>query len=160
MPCETPEEDTGKHRIKSPETTFGVPACVARPVGKTEIAGQPKAKEAAVKEWKRLWEKDVWDAKIAREWHDVAAEARKNNVNVHMGRLFGIMVEKAAELPEGDPRRNTNIAWCSKGTKRLLKTGKQPSSKITIDLRDITNTFFLPDTKHISNKNISLYSVL
>ena len=93
-----------KHRIKSPETTYGVPACVARPVGKKEIASQPKAREAAVKEWKRLWEKDDWDANVVREWHDVAAEARKDHVDVHMGRLFGIMVEKAAELPEGDPR--------------------------------------------------------
>jgi hypothetical protein len=40
-----------------------------------------------------------------REWNDVAAEARRSKVDVHMGRLFGIMVEKAAELPEGDPRR-------------------------------------------------------
>ena len=104
MPCEIPDEDAGRHRIKSPETTFGVPACVARPVGKKEIASQPKAREAAAKEWKRLWEKDVWDATVV-EWYDVAAEARKSNVNVHMGRLFGIMVEKAAELPEGGGSR-------------------------------------------------------
>ena len=46
-------------------------------LAKKEITRQPKAKEAAVKEWKRLWEKDVWDATVVREWHDVAAEARK-----------------------------------------------------------------------------------
>ena len=51
------------------------------------------------KEWKRLWDKNVWDAASVREWNDVAAEARCNKVDVHMGRLFGIMVEKAAELP-------------------------------------------------------------
>jgi hypothetical protein len=48
---------------------------------------------------------DVWDAASVREWSDVAAEARKKNVDVHVGRLFGIMVEKAAELPEVGPRR-------------------------------------------------------
>ena len=91
--------------MKSPVTTFGAPACVARPVGKKEIAGQPKARDAMEKEWKRLWDKDVWDASTVREWNDVFAEARRKNVDAHMGRLFGIMVEKAVELPGGDPRR-------------------------------------------------------
>ena len=57
------------------------------------------------KEWKRLWDKNVWDAASVRKWNDVAAEARRSKVDVRMGRMFGIMVEKAAELPEGDPRR-------------------------------------------------------
>ena len=64
MPCEAPGEDAvlqRMHRVNSPVTTFGVPACVARPVGNKEIASQPKAREVAVKEWKRLWDKDVWE---------------------------------------------------------------------------------------------------
>ena len=91
--------------LNSPETTLGAPACVARRVGNKEIANQQKAREAATKEWKRLWEKDAWGATIVREWYGVVVEARKSNVNVHMGRLFGIMVEKAAELPEGPTKK-------------------------------------------------------
>ena len=40
-----------------------------------------------------------------REWDDVAREARRRNETVHMGRLFGICVEKRSELPKGDKRR-------------------------------------------------------
>jgi len=61
--------------------------------------------EAASSEWKRLWNKHVWDHKIVREWSDVFAEARRNNKTVHIGRVFGICVEKSSELPKGDPRR-------------------------------------------------------
>ena len=109
MPCEPLDGDVphDMHRVKCPQTTFGVPACVARPVSKKEIASQAKAKEAMEKEWKRLWDKKVWDAASVREWSDVAAEARRSKVDVRMGRLFGIMVEKAAELPEGGPRRKS-----------------------------------------------------
>ena len=111
MPCEAPEGGlpSGERRVKSPVTTFGVPACVARPVGKKEIAGQPKARDAMEKEWKRLWDKDVWGATTVREWNDVAAEARRENVDVRMGRLFGIMVEKAAELPERGPAEEVQV---------------------------------------------------
>ena len=86
-------------------STFGLAACVARPVGKREIEAEPKAQEAVRKEWDRLWKKEVWDASTVREWTDVAAEARRDGREIHMGRLFGICVEKAAELPKDDPRR-------------------------------------------------------
>ena len=98
MPCETSEQMSGGHVWRS-----GMRGTTS--AGNKEIADQPKAKEAAAKEWTRLWDKCVWDATTVREWADVAAEARKRNVDVRMGRLFGIMVEKAAELPAGDPRR-------------------------------------------------------
>ena len=65
-------------------------------MSKKEIASQPKAKEAMDKEWKRLWDKNVWDATSVRAWNDVAAEATRTNVDVRVGRLFGIMVEKVA----------------------------------------------------------------
>jgi hypothetical protein len=85
--------------------TIGINACVARLVGRKEYESKPAAMEAMRKEWKRLWSKDVWDAKSVREWADVSAGARRKGHGVHMGRLFGIMVEKAAELPVGDPQR-------------------------------------------------------
>ena len=53
----------------------------------------------------KLWDKGVWDPKTVREWSQVAREHRQKDQEVHMGRLFGIVVEKGAELPPTDPRR-------------------------------------------------------
>ena len=36
---------------------------------------------------------------------DVAADARRAKEEVHMGMLFGSVVEKNPDLPAGDPRR-------------------------------------------------------
>ena len=35
----------------------------------------------------------------------MAADARRANEEVHMGMLFGLVVEKNPDLPVGDPRR-------------------------------------------------------
>ena len=102
LPCVSLDE---AHRHKNPISTYGLPACVARPVGKKEIEQEPAAQLAVQKEWDRLWKKHVWDASTVREWTDVAAKARDEKKEIHMGRLFGICVEKAAELPKSDPRR-------------------------------------------------------
>ena len=53
------------------------------------------------KEWKNLEDNKVWRYCTVREWKEVAAEYRKRGEAVHMGRLFGIMVEKGSELPKG-----------------------------------------------------------
>ena len=74
------------------------------------------------KEWKRLRGKDVRDASTVREWGKVASEARQANMVVHMGRLFGIMVEKAAELPEGDPRRKLKHRAVLQGNKVVTQS--------------------------------------
>ena len=44
-----------------------------------------------------------WDT--LREWTDVSAEARAKGERIHLGFLFGLMVEKGSEFPEGDERR-------------------------------------------------------
>ena len=44
------------------------PACVARPVGKTELEKTPKAIAAREKEWKNLAEKKTWNFRTVREW--------------------------------------------------------------------------------------------
>ena len=53
------------------------------------------------KEWDRLRDKKVWDETRPREWRDVRREADSRGQTVHMGYLFGICVEKNAEL---DPK--------------------------------------------------------
>ena len=105
------------HRVKSPKCTFGFPAAVARPVTRREYEGantdpvtKKKALDARTAEWGRLKSKTVWLIKSVREWDVVAREAREKqkkdpSYRIHMGRLFGLMVEKGAELPKNDPRR-------------------------------------------------------
>ena len=80
-------------------------ACVARPVGGRERKENPLARAALAKEWRRLREGGCWDESRVREWRDVAAEAHRNGAVVHQGRIFDIVVEKNAELPEGHPGR-------------------------------------------------------
>src|SRR5690349_20589404 len=57
------------------------------------------------KEWTRLREKHVWDEASVEEWSSVAARARREGITVHFGRLFGICVQKNAELPDNDLRK-------------------------------------------------------
>ena len=80
-------------------------ALVARPVGQKEINNTPAAQAALDKEWNNLVNKGAWDYTTVREWGDVSKEAIKNNVKVHVGKVFEICVEKGSELPLGDPMR-------------------------------------------------------
>jgi hypothetical protein len=102
--------DSDKHRMKHDPRALHLPACVARPVSKSEIAQNPSlvsgdCKTAHDKEWQRLVDKKVWDFKSVKQWSDVARLARQDNRTIHMGRIFGLMVEKNHELPKTDPRR-------------------------------------------------------
>ena len=72
-------------------------ACVARPVSKKEIASTPECQIAQHKEWTRLKQKGVFDLSSVRNWKDVAREANAAGRIIHMGRVFGIMVEKNYE---------------------------------------------------------------
>ena len=69
-------------------------------MGKAEIKSQPKAQAALQKEWERLRRKKVWDLdpKGVRKWSDVAAQARREGKEVHMGMLYEICVEEGSEL--------------------------------------------------------------
>ncbi|MFM7984554.1 MAG: hypothetical protein ACKPKO_35030, partial [Candidatus Fonsibacter sp.] len=72
--------------------------CVARPVGNNEIERTLAAKLAMQKEWGRLRCKNIWDENHPRDWDEVRSDARRGGYTVHMGYLFGICVEKNAEL--------------------------------------------------------------
>ena len=73
MPCTSFVQ--GPHRPKLSRTSLQFFACVARPVSKREMEENPKAMEACEAEWKRLWEKEVWDASVVHEWDDLARSA-------------------------------------------------------------------------------------
>ena len=105
-------------------------ACVARPVRKDEIARESGAQAAERKEWDNLRAKDVWARAVIREFNEVAQTARRENKKVHLGRMFGLMVETGSELPKDDPPvENTNIGLCFRAITLSIKIGRLLSSK-------------------------------
>ena len=79
LPCPTmPIGPISKeHRDLIPAHAYPFPACVARPVGRKQIESAPKAQVALDIEWVKLVDGKVWGQSKAREWADVAAEARR-----------------------------------------------------------------------------------
>ena len=65
------------HRPKNPSHSYPFSALVARPVGKKEIAVEPKAQLALDVEWEKLVKAGVWDEQRPREWSELSNEARK-----------------------------------------------------------------------------------
>ena len=61
----------GKHRNKICTQIPIFNACVARPVPKKEMEGNPECKAAVDKEWKKLFDKDTFFINDVREWSDV-----------------------------------------------------------------------------------------
>ena len=65
----------------------------------------PKALKAKNTEWNKLWDQKVWDSNMYKHFHAVRYEAQKNGVEIHLGKLFGICVEKGSELSGDDVRK-------------------------------------------------------
>ncbi len=64
-----------RHKHRNKFQAFNHPpfnACVARPVGKKEVAKEPAARETLDKERKRLRDIKTWDESRAEEWQDMA----------------------------------------------------------------------------------------
>eukprot|EP00959_Pyramimonas_sp_CCMP1952_P097232 2032467-Pyramimonas_sp.AAC.1 len=78
-------------------------ACVARPVTKAEAANNKKAHKALMDEWGRLRKIKTWDESKVQELRDV--KIKMKGETFHIGRLFAMLVEKNAELPEGHKDR-------------------------------------------------------
>ena len=97
MPC-IPHIDGHRQKYGQP-TWLGNWACVAQPVTPKQMESLPSAQQklayaARDKEWNNLGNKNVWIWSSVREWDSVAAEARNNRQEIHMGRLFGLCVIK------------------------------------------------------------------
>ena len=78
---------------------------VTRPVTRKEMMNNPKPMEAFMKEWKGLWDQEVFDFTTTREYDDVVAEAKKKGEKIHMARVHGLIYEKNYQLKEDDPAR-------------------------------------------------------
>ena len=100
MPCSSHTHRQHRCRIHN---SLPWNALVARPVGKAEFEEQSKrgqqARETRTAEWSKLWEKQVWDHSGWQEWAHVSADARRQGRELHIGRLFGIRVEKSVRAP-------------------------------------------------------------
>ena len=84
--CDQVKSPLGSSWLGKCQPLFNV--CVARPVGKAEIARQPKAQKAMEAECTRIRDKHVWDESNPREWDDVRREATRKGEDIHMGYLF------------------------------------------------------------------------
>ena len=59
--------------------------------------------------------KCVWDPTVVKTWAQVRREARAAGKKIHVGRMFGICVEKGSELPPRETSvEHTNIVLCFK----------------------------------------------
>ena len=96
-----------RHREKQNSSGSMLPFTLytSRPVNRNEYVGNKDAMDAYWKEWSNLETKGVWRWDSLAEWDDVSAKAKAKGDEIHFGYLFGFMVIKGDEFPEGDPRR-------------------------------------------------------
>ena len=90
------------HMLNDPSQPL-VALVVAQSVSRQEINSTPAASQSLKDEAAKLVQKGAWDPSGAREWQQVADEARKSGVEAHVGRIFGIVIEEHPELPVGHP---------------------------------------------------------
>ena len=96
--------DPTEHRPKL-DLPLILGACACRPVDRKEVKANQAAERATQQGWDRLRSRKAWSESQPREWEDVAREARLANEEVHVGIVFGFVVEKNTDLLVGDPRR-------------------------------------------------------
>ena len=94
MPCVPRQGDVQGHRPKVQSAfnfnNLGIPAMVARPISKEEMAldeGEECSK-AAKTEGDNLKIKGVFDFTTVVSWRDAAQDARRHGRTEHMGRAF------------------------------------------------------------------------
>ena len=104
MPLLAVKADSQTHRFKLEPSWCPFPVAVTKMMSKKEMREIPEALEAMRKEFARLSGK-CWIEKDRRSKREVIAEARKTREVIHFSMVHGIIGEKGAELPKGDPRR-------------------------------------------------------
>ena len=82
------------HRCKLHKGWVTTNAMVARSVKPAELKWNTDAKKQMQVEIDKLEEREVWDLKGVRPWHEVSAEAKRRQEKPHLGNVFGICVEK------------------------------------------------------------------
>jgi hypothetical protein len=108
-----------KHRQRCKNMPWN--CCVARPVFKDEIRRQPGAQAALRKEWDRLRAINTWLEDEVEMWDVVKARAEKQGVQIHMGMVFQICVEKDSETEKEE--------WLRKWKGRVVFCGNDVVDK-------------------------------
>ena len=72
-----------EHFVSDPN--MSLMAMVARSVTRKEVDSTPAAAQSLKDEAAKLVQKGAWDPSGAREWQEVAEEARKSGVKAHVG---------------------------------------------------------------------------
>ena len=80
-------------------------AFICRSLDKKEALATPAAVAAMDVELGNLRKAGVWDESRVASWTDVANKARQSGKTVHVGRVFGIYVEKNVQFKPGDAAR-------------------------------------------------------
>lgn len=80
-------------------------AYIARSVGRAKMEKHSRALKAQNTEWSKLWGQKVWGSYTFKNYHQVMYEAKNAGKYIHIGKLFGLCVEKGSELPDGDERK-------------------------------------------------------
>ncbi len=143
MPTQKEDYD---HRVREDINSW---ALVARPVNKSEIASEPKAKKAMDSEWERLRSRGTWDESKVKEWREVSAKAKSENRKIHVGRIFGICVEKGSELQKNDPARKFKGRFVFEGCNvrdeygQAAQFGELSSSPATLEAAKLVDAFGL-----------------
>ena len=100
-----PELKNGKFLPEHMQIAAHLGQHTVRPVQKNEYLKSEDAMAAYWKEWTNLIGKGVYRDETLCEWHQVRKEALRAGKEVHLAFLFGFMVQKGAEYPDGDPRK-------------------------------------------------------
>ena len=90
---------------------------MCRSVDRKEIKANQAAEKAIQQEWGRLRSRKAWDESNPREWEDVAKEARGTKEEVHVGMVFGFVVDKNTDFSAADPRRKFKGSVVFQGNK-------------------------------------------
>ena len=115
IPCMPTVPAERSHRPKLTHT-YARNALTVRPFNKKQAQADPAAAASINKEWKRLRDRKAWDETTVREWSDVAADTRRNNEEVHMGMLLGLVVEKIPTFLPAAPAASLKAVWYFRAT--------------------------------------------
>ena len=118
------------HRPLYPLYRLYLEAAVARPVSKKERQSNPKAQMAIQKEWDRLRDIGCWDESQVYEWSDLASWARDRKIDLHVGRIFDILVEKVLNCLRETLRASSRVESFFKATTYGTRIGTTHCSKI------------------------------
>ena len=100
-------------------------ALTVRPLTKEEVLANSDGYASIDKEWKRLRDRKAWDESVVREWYDVAAEARRTGHEVHMGMLFGFVVERIPICLRVTRAESSKDVLCFRATTWSIRIRKQ-----------------------------------